>query len=488
MNVNANSRANGQSTDRADVTNHNIVAAVDHALGAMHAAPDELEILRAIRDGARQVASLGGDLDTDALERLSNCAIHMHNLDINTVQEMLAGGVREARRERQNLDLHGTNGTNSGRKSHTTSEWRTKLIDPRELCERPFGDVKYVVPGLFPEGVMLLASRPKIGKSWLLLQVTTTVATGVGTLAPSDQPAVGDVLYLALEDNPRRLQRRLAKYFGSVRENWPARLRLVTEWRRLDQGGLDDLREWCGTVEKPALIAIDTLKKVRPPKGRGQTDYDADYEACEGLQKLAGEFAGLSIIVAHHDRKMDADDVFDTVSGTLGLTGGVDTVALIKRRNGQNLLFIEGRDLLEPVEKAVAFDRETCRWSIVGEAAEVLRSVERSRVLKALQDAPEGLRTSEIVAVAELRSRNAADLLLSRMTGEGEIERVKRGLYGTPGTRANLSFKKEGQMDREKRKSLKRQKDNNLSSDLSICPKEGEVIENAAGKSGTEAG
>jgi hypothetical protein len=64
----------------------------------------------------------------------------------------------------------------------------------------------------------------------------------------------------------------------------------TARWKRLDQGGLEGIREWCKSVSNPVLIAIDTLKKVRPPKRNGQSDYDADYEACEGLQKLAGEW------------------------------------------------------------------------------------------------------------------------------------------------------------------------------------------------------
>ena len=118
----------------------------------------------------------------------------------------------------------------------------------------------------------------------------------------------------------------MTKHFGALRDNWPARLTIASTWKRFDQGGLDDLRDWCRGAKRPVLIMIDTLKKVRPPKGRNQSDYDADYEGCEGLVKLAHEFAGLAIMIAHHTRKMDADDVFDTVSGTLGLIGGVDTI------------------------------------------------------------------------------------------------------------------------------------------------------------------
>ncbi len=95
-------------------------------------------------------------------------------------------------------------------------------------------------------------------------------------------------------------------------------------------------------------------------------------------------------------------------------------------------------------------------------------------MLKVLADAPEGLSTSEIVGAAELSSRNATDLLLSRMAADGEIQRVKRGRYGVPGTRANLSLKNERQKDRQKPKPLKPQEDNNLSVNLSLCPEEGD--------------
>jgi hypothetical protein len=390
--------------------------------------------LQAIRDAVRQLDLI---TQSDAIDYLSDVAIDNIGLDEKAVQDALAHGQQLREQDRAG----GTRPNSAGPqapKAHTdsrdrkSSAWRERLIRPRELCERRFEELKYVVPGIIPEGVTLLASRPKLGKSWLLLQVSTAIGTGVVTLVASENPRCGDALYLSLEDNPRRLQRRLTKYFGAQREAWPARLTLTVTWRRLDQGGLDDLREWCRSVAKPTLIAIDTLKKVRPPKRNGQSDYDADYEACEGLKKLVDEFPGLSIIVAHHDRKMEAEDVFDTVSGTLGLTGGVDTIAILKRTSKAVTLHVEGRDLIEQVEKAVTFDRDTCRWCILGEAAEVLRSSERSRVLAALADLPDGLTVSEIQAAAQIGSRGAADMLLSRMVRDGEVARIDRGRFSLP--------------------------------------------------------
>jgi hypothetical protein len=312
--------------------------------------------------------------------------------------------------------------------------WRAKLTNAADLCDLRFPELTYVVAGIFPEGVTLLASRPKLGKSWLLLQIGTAIATGVVALVESNRPPHGDVLYLALEDNKRRLQRRLTKYFGLNRRTWPARLTVATEWNRLDQGGLEAIDAWCRSVDKATLVMIDTLKKVRPPKKSGQSDYDADYEACQGLQKLAGTL-GVAVIIAHHDRKMDAEDVFDTVSGTLGLTGSVDTIAVIKRTAQGTTLHVEGRDLVETIEKAVIFDRETCRWTILGEAAEVHRSSQRVAVLATLRDGPpEGLSVEEVMAGAGIRTRAATDKLLQRMAKAGEVDRRGRGQYSLPGT------------------------------------------------------
>jgi len=324
--------------------------------------------------------------------------------------------------------------------------WRDRVVGAQELCDQVFPDVKFLVPGLFPEGVTLLVSRPKLGKSWMLLQIGSSIAGGVSALVSAEEPVCGDVLYLSLEDKDRRVQRRMTLHFGTRREIWPSRLEIASAWSRLDQGGLQDLRDWCRSVAKPTLVMVDTLKKVRPPNKHGQSDYDADYEACEGLMGLANEFPGLAFIVAHHDRKMDADDVFDTVSGTLGLTGGVDTIAILKRSGQGVTLHIQGRDLLEDVEKAVRFDRETCRWVILGEAAAVHRSVERTRVLEALRNGPvDGLGVREIKVAADVRSRSAIDKLLQRMATAGEIERRARGKYSLSGT--PLSEVSEGPKD-----------------------------------------
>ena len=86
-----------------------------------------------------------------------------------------------------------------------------------------FPEAPFVVAGLILEGLTILAGRPKIGKSWLALAVCLAVAQGhrvLGNLATTQ----GDVLYAALEDNPRRLQKRIDKLLSPFSAEWPARL------------------------------------------------------------------------------------------------------------------------------------------------------------------------------------------------------------------------------------------------------------------------
>jgi hypothetical protein len=325
-------------------------------------------------------------------------------------------------------------------KSPPRKNWSDRAFSAAELQTQTFPPLKFIVPELVPEGATLLVSRPKLGKSWLVLDIAIAVASGRFTLG-SMKPIQGDVLYLALEDGPRRLQRRLTKLLPTFGEKWPPRLKFATECPKADQGGLNDIEQWISTVEAPRLVIVDTLAQFRKaPNGKAQV-YTEDYGAIAELQKLASKY-GIGIVIVHHDRKMDADDVFDTVSGSLGLTGAADTILVMKRQASAVTLHVRGRDI-EDAEKALQFDKPSCRWTILGEAADINRSAERGRVIAALKEAGGPLQAKDIWIAAELRNRNATDLLLGKMVRDGEIVRADRGHYALPDTDAGQIGQKE---------------------------------------------
>jgi hypothetical protein len=198
-------------------------------------------------------------------------------------------------------------------------DWRARVVMANDLQAMTFPPVRQILPGYISEGATIIAGKPKIGKSWLTLDLCLAATADRFTLGTL-KPAQGDVLYLALEDNNRRLKRRMVKLWPSAEARWPGRLALVTDWKRADEGGLDDIEDWCRSVADPVMIVIDTLEKFRPLQKGNSVAYSADYGAVTGLQKIAGRHR-IAVVINHHVRKMEADDPFDTVSGTLGLTG-----------------------------------------------------------------------------------------------------------------------------------------------------------------------
>jgi hypothetical protein len=316
---------------------------------------------------------------------------------------------------------------NGGAESKPESSWRERVSDAAALQHMEFPPLKFILPVFIPEGATLLVSRPKLGKSWLVLEIAIATAADRFTLGDL-KPSPGAVLYLALEDGKRRLQRRITRLLPTFSGKWPDRLKIATEWPRADQGGLDDIEAWIKATPDARLVIVDTLAQFRKVPNGKTPPYLDDYTAISGMQKLASKY-NIGIVIVHHDRKADADDVFDTVSGTLGLTGAADTILIMKRQaTGAVGLYVRGRDI-EEVEKALQFNRATCRWTILGEAAEVFRSGERNRVIAALEEAGEALSVTEIMAAAGIKSRGAADMLLGRMVRDGVLRKVGRGRY-----------------------------------------------------------
>jgi AAA domain len=303
-------------------------------------------------------------------------------------------------------------------------------LSAEALKAMTFPPVKYVVPGVIVEGLTLFAGKPKLGKGWLLLHAALAVARG-GTTLGDLSCAEGDVLYCALEDNARRLQDRMTKLLG-ISHTWPRRLQFLFEMPRLSEGGVDKIRTWILAVRHPRLVIIDTLAMVRGPKKRDETQYDSDYAAVLELRKLASEH-GVAIVVVHHLRKMEANDAFDTISGTLGLSGAPDSVLVMKYdRGGSGTVILHGRGRdLPDIEQVLAFNKDTCVWTIMGDAPDVRSSAERKKVLAAMHEIGTSASVRDIAATAQLKETNVRRML-TRMAGNGAVQRCERGKYGLP--------------------------------------------------------
>lgn len=224
-----------------------------------------------------------------------------------------------------------------------------------------FPPLQPVVPGVIVEGLTLLAGKPKIGKSWMLLHNSIAVARHGFTLGQL-QCIEGDVLYCALEDSPRRMKSR----FEKLSLDFPVRLHLCHEIPRLVNGGLGIITTWLDQHPQARAVMIDTLQMVRDRDHSDGPIYERDYEALLGLRALANQ-RHVGIVVSHHLRKAAADDPYDTVSGTLGITGCADSILVLTRAGDGFMLHGKGRDLPD-FDKAMRFDRHACTWRILEDA------------------------------------------------------------------------------------------------------------------------
>ena len=216
-------------------------------------------------------------------------------------------------------------------------------VSMSELYETVYKSRPPVVDGLLYSGTYLFAGAPKVGKSFLMAQFAYHVSTGLSLWGYTVHK--GTVLYLALEDDHRRLQGRLYRMFGMEGTD---NLRFAIYAKQLGVGLEEQLKKFVQEHPDTKLIIIDTLQKIREAGGE-KYSYANDYEVVGKLKRLADD-CGICLLLVHHTRKQQADDKFDMISGTNGLSGAADGAFLLqkeKRTDNTAMLDVVGRDQQE---------------------------------------------------------------------------------------------------------------------------------------------
>ena len=255
--------------------------------------------------------------------------------------------------ETAQINLQATNNCNSPEKSGCSLQ----TVSMTELYDTLYPPRTPVVDGFLYGGTYLFVGAPKVGKSFFMGQLAYHIAMGIPLW---DYPVrKGTVLYLALEDDYARLQRRLSQMFGIESAD---NLYFATQAKTLKEGLDGELEEFVKQHTDARLIIIDTLQKVREVGGE-TFSYSNDYEIVTKLKAFSDKY-GICLLVVHHTRKMESGDSFDMISGTNGLLGAADGAFIMqkkKRTDNTAVLDIVGRDQPDQ-ELTIEFDRERCIW------------------------------------------------------------------------------------------------------------------------------
>lgn len=230
----------------------------------------------------------------------------------------------------------------------------------REALQTKMPDVQWLIKDILPQGFFFLAGRPKIGKSFMTLQMCASVVTGTKFLG-YDVMQQGRVLYISLEDNIRRIVKR-AKNAGWLPESkYLDNLEIVEKWDPLNKGGLIKLIERLNK-KKYVLCVMDTYAKSFLMK-----DNNDAVEATRCLAPLyeltrGGDFT-FGFVDHHRKNNQYSGDVIDDIAGS-GAKGGVaDTVWGLNRERGKltAALKIASRDT-EVDEIKLIFDADRTIW------------------------------------------------------------------------------------------------------------------------------
>ena len=228
-----------------------------------------------------------------------------------------------------------------------------------EIMTTVYKPIEFVIDGLIAQGLYILAGAPKVGKSWLALDMCLSIAKGEKILGL--KTSQGTALYLCLEDSYARIQNRLYELTDE-----PTEMLYFSVMSDPIGGGLEEQIEGFMSEHRDLkIVFIDTLQMVRSDT---DSSYVSDYKDLSVLKALADKLE-IAIIVVHHTRKCKDTDPFNMISGSTGISGCVDgSMVLIETKRGSRnaKLYCVGRDI-ENAEINLQFDSDLKKWIVTDE-------------------------------------------------------------------------------------------------------------------------
>lgn len=313
------------------------------------------------------------------------------------------------------------------------------VVSGLDLYDSEVRDLKPLVrvlggEGLLTPGVNLFVAKPKLGKSWLALQLSIGIAGGSCPDGLSSCQT-GPVLYCALEESQRRTALRLRKL--AARSEYLSDLHFCYELLPLQGGGVEQL-ELLINKTKPVFIVIDTLTALVKNARQGGDVFRQQYSEITELRKIA-ERHNVAILLIHHTRKQQGGDVVESVAGTGGLSAAADCLMMLTRKpEGHYELQATGREV-EECAYALRFEKgETCPfgWRVIGDAGEETLTQNAGAVLRAITE--DGPATPVQVATITGLKRNTVRTVVRRLVQNGRIVKEK-GKYSLVAVSKTLS-------------------------------------------------
>lgn len=309
-----------------------------------------------------------------------------------------------------------------------------KSVQLRDFLAEKLPEPTFIVPGLLPEGVSMIAGPPKAGKTWLAMHLSLAVYQGGQFLGRTLR--CREVLYLSLESSENWIQGRWRRMLGDVPpERIPDGLELCFESLKLGRGFEEQLTGFIEARNDVGLVVVDTMVRVDPCDfTAGRTAYQQDAATLEGITEVARRFPGVAFVFLHHTREAKASNPLDALNGSRGLSGTLDGCWLLDHldcdeQDLTQLTFVNRN--AEPVEPLAVRMNETCRFEVVGPASRHVGGVLNQEILDALK-VSEGPMTPKALVNALSEPGGKIRQYLCRLKRLGLVNRTPAGYLLTP--------------------------------------------------------
>jgi hypothetical protein len=301
-----------------------------------------------------------------------------------------------------------------------------EVVDGLTIYREPATDQRCVVENLLFHGLTVFAGRPKVGKSYLVLQLALAVAHGVPFLGSIPVLRPGGVIYAALEESKVRTGKRM-------RQLWPSEdpllqnISVVYSLSPLMEGGQKQLDELLSR-DRPNLVVVDTFLAL-VGSGNGRRDVmRAEYAEINVLHALA-EKHDTAIVLVHHLRKGQVGESgLDAVAGSTGVTAAADAIWTMKREDqGTCSLDVVGREAEEQSLGLRFMDGDQMGWKLMGTGEEVRGLKDEREIMELLHH--EGAQTCPTIAKLLKMNANNVRTLLYGLSHRGSVNKNSNGKY-----------------------------------------------------------
>jgi hypothetical protein len=285
-------------------------------------------------------------------------------------------------------------------------------IDAKTLLQMNLQPIQYVIENLLPKGLTILAGSPKVGKSWIVLDMCDKIAKGEFFWGYNTMQ--GTTLYLCLEDTYNRIQTRLE----CITENVSEQTFFATIINDINSGFEEQIAGFIKQHPDTVLVVVDTFQKIRS-KTIDRNIYASEYDEANKIKAIADRF-NIAIMLVHHTRKLVDSDPFNMISGSTGIIGACDGIMVLnkeKRLSNKATLNVTGRDI-EDKDLILEFDKDKFVWEFVTDSINKSVLIENPTLTKIIEIIREKKKrqgiVSEFINEADLKIQpNAFSRLLN---------------------------------------------------------------------------